>query len=645
MTAAPGLDGREGRIQPEMYLSYSGGVNAFAANHREMGFSSVRHLVNGTVRNGWVETRPHFECIVPTYESEEDRATFETGKIQGSAYYRFGVEAVVVYAIDGNLFSFDPIKKRVLNINPPSGRPFSKYSDFVYFSTRAGYLVSGDGVSPQVITEGFSSRFAVSSPPQNEVPTGLMMADDWGRLAIVDPDRRRIRFSNHELDPDPSYKPLGFDESTDYYLNAAYFQVPDHIGKIVWIGFMPWLDTDTGAGPLAVLGERGMRYYDVSIDRGQWSTQDISGTMLPNIGGISHRAQVARADTLIFSDQHGRIRNLKNARRDEQTLAVKRFDRKVFPYYERESQDLRKFRVAAEWNERVLVAVEPESVWLRDAEGNNQGRYNVRHRGIVVWNGEVTESADERDNSVWDGLWTGIHPATLDTGNFGLSGTVIPQDLCIALSVDSDGKNRPYVIREDGAGKYDIAPRNSAGDLGKKRIEMQLITRQFDFSARDTDYSFELKKLDRGIIRIGERYGQTDIDGRIQSDQDYLSREWFSHKTNADHDLQFATNSDGVCELQDGRAHHDPKLKLPADTKDGKDPAHCTSLKAFYKASIHLVITGWARLEEMMFEATKQTDPETYNTTCSRPKAKRNYGCKPNLWGYNAREETSVNCN
>jgi hypothetical protein len=644
--AAAMPDAREGRIQPEMYLSYSGGVNAFAFNHREMGRDSLRHLVNGTVRNGWVQTRPHFECIVPTYESAEDKTVFETGKIQGSAYYRFGTETIMIYAIDGNLFSFDPIRKRVLNLNPESGRPFSKFADFVYFSTRAGYLVSGDGVSPQVITEGYASRLAVSASPNNEVPTGLMMADDWGRLAIVDPDRRRIRFSNHELDPDPAYKPLGFDEATDYYLNAAYFQVPDHIGRIVWIGFMPWLDTDTGAGPLAVLGERGMRYYDVSIDRGQWSTQDISGTMLPNIGGLSHRAQVARADTLIFSDQNGRIRNLKNARRDEQTLAVKRFDRKVYPYYERESRDLRRFRLAAEWNERVLVAVEPESVWIRDGENNSPSRYNVRHRGLVVYNGEVTELSDERNLDIWDGLWTGIYPATLDTGSFGLSGAVMPEDLCIALSVDPDGINRPYVIREDGAGRYDIAPRNSDGDLGRKQIEMQIITRPLDFSARDTDYSFELKKLDRGVIRIGERYGQTDLTGYVQSDQDYLSREWFSHKTNADHDLAFVTNSAGVCEVQDGRPGHDPKLKLPADQKAGKDPAHCTSLQAFYKASIRLVVTGWARIEEMMFDAVKQTDPDTFNTQCHRPSTpERNYGCKPNLWGYNAREETSISCN
>jgi len=647
-------DQRVNPLQPESYLAYTGGMNAFASNHRELGPDTLRHLVNGTVRGGWVETRPHFECMIPVFVDEADKVIWETGKIQGSGYYRFGSDAVMVYAIDGNLLAFDPISKKVTNINPPTGAPFSKYADFVYFSTRSGHLISGDGLGRQVITFGYESRFSKSGDPNNEVPISLMMADDWGRLAVVDPDRKRIRFSNHELDPDPTYSPLAFDETFDYYKGSRFFQVPDHVGKIVWIGFLPWLDTDTGTGPLCVMGERATRYYDVSIDRTQWAVQDISGTMLPNIGGLSHRAQVVRADTLIFSDQHGRIRNLKNARQDESTLSVKRFDRAVFPYFEKEPKDLRKFRIAAEWNERVIIGVQPESRWIR--EGGIPDRYNVRHRGMVVWNGEISEMQDERDLAVWDGLWTGIYPATLDTGQFGVSGTVISTELCIALSVDADGINRPYVIREDGAGRYDIAPRDN-GQLARKRIELQMTTRPLDFSSRDGDYSLLLKRLDQGVIRIGERYGKTRMQGYVQSDQDWLEGPWFDHNTNADHDLKFGTVSrtekaecgkevtTETCELRIGRPHHDPKIRLPHDYREGQDPIHCTRLTSFYKASVRLVVTGWARIEEFMFSAKKETEENTANhSPCCPEEKKRNTGCNPNYWDYHARTAPPYTC-
>lgn len=617
----PMPDQRTNRLQPEVYLSYAGGVNSFAKNHREMGGDTLRHLINGTVRGGWVETRPNFECLDITFQNDTDQTIFQTGKVQGSGYYEYGGGAVMVYAIDGHLFAVDPLSLTVQNIDPDGEQAFSKYSHFVYFQTRAGFLVAGDGTSTQVVVSGASSRLAGTG----EVPASLMMADDWGRLVVVDPDRRRIRFSNHELDPDPSRTPLGFQEGNEYYLNAKWFKVPDHIGKIVWVGFMPQLNSDTGTGALLVLGENGTRYYDVSIPRQQWTTQDISGTLLPDIGGIAHRAQVTRNDNLIFSDQYGRIRQFKNAIRDEKTLTVKRFDRPVFGYFENETRDLRRFRCAVEFNERILVTVQPESIWHTDFD-----RYNVRHRGMVVWNGEVSEAIDERDIDVWDGLWTGIFPACLDVGRFG------GREMCLALSVDSDGVNRVYRIHDDGEGRYDIAP-DTDGVLQHKLIEMQLLTRQFDFSARDSDYSMLLKSIDRAAIRIGERWGKTHIQGRVISDQELHSRHWFDHRTNADHSICLS-------DMSIGESHHDPLLQLPGDIADGNDPVHCTPLKNFYKCAVHLVITGWSRIEEMMFSPSDRIQANTQNAKCELPQAKRNTGCRPDFWKYDATTATEKDC-
>lgn len=614
-------DGRTNRLQPEMYLTYSQGVNAAAQNHREMGPGQLRHLVNGTVRGGWVQTRPAFEFVSQTFETEQDQLIFETGKVQGSAYYQFGRNSVIVYAIDGNLFAVDPADGTTIKINPKEGKPFSRHSHFVYFCQRAGYLISGDGVSLQVVTKGYESRFANPRDPANEVPTGLMMADGWGRLAIVDPDRRRIRFSNHEMDPDPGYLPLGFQESFDYYLSTKWFQVPDHIGKIVWIGFVPALNSPNGTGPLAVMGDRGTQAYDVRVDRTQWKTQNISETILPNIGAIAHRAQVVRNDNLIFTDQFGRIRHLKQADRSQQKLTVDRFDRPVYPYYEREPTDLRAWRMAVNWDQRIITTIQPESRWI--CESGIPDRFNIRHRGLAVWNGEVTEETEAKDIDVWDGIWTGIYPTAINTGLFCGDSMTGQTEKCIVLSNDSDGINRLYSIRKDGESRYDVSP-----DLAQKRIEMQLVTRQFDFSARDTDYSLLLKRIDRAVIRIGERYGSTKFTGSVLSDQEFLSRPWFTHRTTADHSLMLGET------LTAGRPQQDSKLQLPSDQAEGENPVSCANLKHFYKCNVHLRISGWARIEELALYAKKQIQQHTANTTCEYPEARRNIGCSPALWEY-----------
>lgn len=611
-------------VPPEAYSSYAGGVNAAAENYRELREDELAHLVNGTIASGWVETRPKFSQMTLFFPRPEDEYAFTRGRFQGVKYYGFTNGAFFVYAVEGRLLLHDPLTGRVqaaavAGSAPFCDQPFSKFADAVFMEQRGRYLVCQDGINPPVILDGPSARIADRS--NQEVPGGTVMADGWGRLALVGPGRRRIYFSDHEVDPTTT--PLRFTDGATYLFNAPYFEVPASVGRVVAMEFMPFADTATGLGPLVVFGERGTVTYDVGIPRANWATSDISKLVLPNIGASSPWGTVARNGDLFFIDHQGRIRTVRSAIAESGAINSMLIDRKVFPYYKDEDPYLRRWRYAMQYGNRLYVSIQPTVYPIPDGEGRRNG---VHCRGLVVLNLDPPYPHQDRGGFVWEGLWTGLQPAGMASGLFSSDPDSAGREVAVIISRDPDGISRAYTIDEHAA--YDTAPSQTQG-LAPKAVETIVIPRYFDFGS-----PLLTKRLDYSSIRLSNIRGHTKVVGRWQPDTMPDDVTWFTHYESASLCGKFEGDP---CNFWAALPQSKRRLNLPRLSDDAINPDESSKASVFMRARPIFRITGHARLEEMVFNATFPTaNPPQQNLDCVPQPSDVRVGCPPNLWSYTA---------
>lgn len=563
------------------YVGYAGGVHAASTNPREMGENQCSLLVNSTVRGGFLGCRDGYAHLDLEFSSGYDRDIFERGVFQGEERYSSGTRDVVAYVISGHLFTVDPERLKVTRHSVPGKRqPLSKTAPFAFMRERDGYLVVQDGVNRPVILEGSTARKA--SLEDSEVPIGTIMADGWGRLALVGIDRRRISFSDHELDPESSS--LKFTEQNEYYLAARYFQPPRRLGQIMAAEFIPFVDAPAGFGPLIVFGTNAAVTYDVSYPRvdGGWVKNNIERLTLLNIGACSHRATVAADNDLIFRDQFGRIRTLSQTVREQEARKsaqrVQRFDREVSPWIAREDPQLRQWLDAASYGDRYLFTALPELV---GAAGH------VVPRGTLAYNLDTLANLRGTEEPAWDGLWTGLGYQAMTAALFNGAPRLF------ILSMDRDGRRRVYEQRRGQT--HDVV------DGQSKAIERQVCTRWLDFKA-----PMLLKRLRQAVLRMSDIQGKISIEGYVRRTESENWVPWFSHRHGADACLKF----DPACGCQPLAADATTIERLVL-------PALPVAQESFYRMQVMLVITGWGELCEFVLDATPTgQDSMTQSTRC-----------------------------
>ncbi len=468
-------------------VSYAGGVNAADRNFREVRQDQLSMGVNGTVRDGYFCVRPSFRVVEPTFANGRIEHLVTGGKAQGGHFYPYSGGSYVVFVVNGEILGLDPTSGEVFSL---TGRQvFSKLVPFCYFETKDDKCIVQDGISTPRIIQGRDAR--VSRLDVGEMPVGRLMADGWYRVALGSRKGRSIRFSDHEMDP--TTDPLYFREEDDLYLfTGRQFEMSSRGGPLVAMAYSPYLDSDTGTGPLIAFKQYETVAYDVSVPRSQWSVVDIQRTILPQLGACSHRAVVSRDTDLVFSDQHGRIRSLSSARRDEAHPHVMALDRSIYPIYRDETPHLRQWRSAVTFDDRILVSVLPKSCPVQGPGGLR----NVAHDAIAVLENDVALGYERNNEPVWAGIWTGIHPLWMVSGQFGHGDSESGEEICIVLSRDSDGRNRFYRIGKDATG-YDHAPVASTNRLERKQIEGITVTRWLDFKQ-----PFAQKEIDAAAVML-----------------------------------------------------------------------------------------------------------------------------------------------
>lgn len=573
----------------QLFRSYAAGMNAAVEPAGLIREDELALIVNGTVRNGFLETRPSFEELPLVFSGTIDQLDFINGKYQGIGFYNLGNTKVIVVAVSGYLYFVDTADFRV--IRSPS-QHFSPHSEMVWMQQRNRWFIIQDGESPPCIVDGATITQEVTP---GGVPCGTFMADGWHRLVVVSPDRRRIYFSDHENDPNST--PISFTEGNAYFANARFFEGPPSLGLITGIRFSPYQDSSTGIGPLVVFFEKGVRAYNVATPRSQWAITDISQTILPNTGSTSLMGYTDRGSDIMFRDHDGHIRSLRNA---QQTLLNQGYNMpNDFPVWEvlrKEDATFRQFSCAATSDNRSFFAAHPYVVQ------NQDGSTSVVHRCLAVL--ENAHVAAQREN-VWT-IWTGIPVA-------GMVETQIAGDSSLVVfSCGDDGRNRLFRLTEHNKG--DLMYTN--GEPKRFRTEMQ-----FDVGQRDFGNVMFLKAFPAAGVRLTNMGEHVTLKASWSSDAGRI--DWFTHEMKR-----------GMCLTVDKCSVFEP---LPNVEASLVLPSIPKSHAQFFKAGARFKVQGACRVEELVFEADAVPRAKTHGIKATP--AKTNPPLKPacdlNIFSYN----------
>ncbi len=601
----------------ESQASYAGGVNtAWPKHYRELREDQIAHGINITVKNGWAESRPALRPVI--FDNQAGDGILEKGCYQGGHYYGYSEEARFIFAFGGELVSLDPKRQVLKKIDLAGRRPFSSVEPFVYFEERGGALIARDRHGTSVIIEGDSARFAGAT----EVPRGLMMLDGWYRLVSVGRDGVSLFFSDHEMDENTT--PLSFTDQNYGLANASRIIVPKRIGRIRHLAFVPWLDTDTGVGPLLVFGQYGTMAYNTSVPRDQWAINDISSMVLPTVGACSHRCGVGRSTDYLWRDQDGRIRSYQNARRDESSRHVNTIDRAVRSYYENDPSEYLRYSSAAAIEDRVLFTVNPEKARTKF------GILNVRHRSIAVLEGDVSLGYERSEEPVWAGLWTGIRPLDLIEGYSNSRDEEGVRRRMIIPSHDIDGEIRFYEFdRVQKGHDYTIISRRNKA-WARKKIESMVVTRPLTF-----ENSLVAKKRSGAALRFSGIKGRTALEVNWLHNISQEEHCWYSYEAGAGECVTTTCMGEDVG-IRGPQEQSRMRLVVGGDLSfKGVSDAEGRSLELFYLGQIVYRWTGQGRLEAWAMEAAQTTTSEVGSVDADGPLSS-DLSCPINLLGYEA---------
>jgi hypothetical protein len=565
---------------PAIFQTYALGVNA-AVSPKLLPDGALSMLVNGSVTTGFCRPRPPFIEHEVAILDDTAAGIFSKGKVQGVGFYRDEQGDALSIAVDGRIFRLDLERDTLERIGARAF--FAKSGDRVEFCQRGNYHIAQDGTSPPVVIR--HKKATQGTHPTRGIPVGSLMADGWGRLAVARGDK--IFFSNHIADPNPNDLPegvepsLAFTEDTAYFLNTRFFRVPKSSGKIIGMTFTPSLNGDGDLGPLAVFCERSTWLYNTRIPREEWGTQDIASNPLPRIGACAAGGIVVRGNDVLFSDQTGRIQQMRIAVRRNDDARLKSYDSAVFPLFENDHKTHLHKRLSVhlpEWH--TLTAINPEPFTLND------GRMVSRHRSLLALN---ESPAVEGAQAIWDGIWNGIFPVAMVVAPWRSIETIF------IISLDSDGTNRIYRVGMAGQDTVNATCRNQP---------MLVVTR-----ADACEEPFKMKQVNAAALNLSGASGDVSVTGEWIADGKVS--DWFEKRVNVP--TAFAHGFGAEQDL--------PRITLP--TPPGP---------AWTFTQLSLTLTGQATLESIAINTTVLDAPTNSAGGCGKDlKPKRLHYCQDAL--------------
>lgn len=265
-----------------------------------------------------------------------------------------------------------------------------------WFEQAEEFMIIQDGQSPAIIFDGSTARRAGS----NEVIVGTVMLYTRNRLwvaynknlavagdiALIGNDANLLRFTEYKV-----------------IQGGGAIRVDGEITAMVQI---PALDASLGQGPFQIITKDGFTSIDLPAQRDTWGTQQFQTISLENSGALGQYSVVVVNGDVWYRSQDG-LRSFIVARRDFGTWSNTPMSAEMRKIIDDDTERLLKYSSAVLFDNRLLVTTHPRGL-----------NYNGFWNGIVSLNFNPLTSMSGKANPIYEGLWTGIRPYQLVTGEF-----------------------------------------------------------------------------------------------------------------------------------------------------------------------------------------------------------------------------------
>lgn len=348
------------------------------------------------------------------------------------------------------------------------------------------YFLIQDGQSSAAIYDGSTMRRAGPT----EVPTGTVMVfnEEIGRLAVGLP--------TNEVAIGDVIDPISFTE-TGYLNEGGKFRIPRKFGNITGACMLANQDRSNGQGAMLFFTRLGITAFNLPPNRDTWKALNYPVQINMPIKGTTSHGSITLVNGDAFYRATDGIRSFALTRQEFGQWGNTPLSRELGRVLNSDDRKLTSFASAVLFDNRLLFTVMPQP-----------GRYGAYHGGLGVLDYEGVSAMGERARPRYDGVWSGIKPTHLVTGDFG------GEERCFAFTRNADGGVELWEILRKG---------NFDGDDG--RITSWIETRGMDF-----ENQFELKRLDGFEMWIDRVFGTVDFDLKYRPDLFPCWTDWDTKK-------------------------------------------------------------------------------------------------------------------
>ena len=369
----------------------------------------------------------------------------------------------------------------------------------------------------------------------------------------------------------------------EYLAGGGAFSVPGTVGSIQALQFVALLDASLGQGPLQVFTNQNVFGCQAPVDRATWQslTNPILGESLIGSGGISQNACTLANGDLLFRSGDGTARSLLMARLDFNRWGNTPISREMQRVLQLENLSLLPFDSAVNFDNRWLLAAMPA-----------QGLRGVYFTSLLALNFDPLSSLREKQQSVWDGEWTGLNVLKLVAGWFN------GVRRCFALCLGTDlTQIELHEILLSGSANY---------DNGSTPIPASFESPVLDFGDRKAG-THTFKRLDYGELYLDSLVGPVQFQAFYKPDKWPAWVPWYSWTQSYS---QPSTLNPPPAPDPGFR----PRVGLP--TPDGTvfDTVNSRPLREGYSFQFKLIGTGpfrflGARFDAIVIHETKRMPP------------------------------------
>ena len=357
----------------------------------------------------------------------------------------------------------------------------------------------------------------------------------------------------------------------EYLAGGGTFRVPGSVGDIKAMQFIALLDASLGQGPLQVFTTQNTFGCQAPVDRTTWQslTNPILVESLKGSGGVSQDAVSPANGDLLFRSADGNVRSLLMARLDFNRWGNTPISLEMQRVLELENQSLLGYDSSAEFDNRYLLAAMP-----------TQSSRGVYHTSILALNFDPLSSLRGKQESVWDGEWTGLNVLKIISRFFN------GVERCFALCLSSDLTQIEL---------HEILPTATANyDNGSTPITAWFESPMLDFGDRKSG-GHTYKRLKYGEIFVDGIVGPVQFQAFYKPDQWPNWVPWYSWTQT------YTANTDPGFR---------PRVGLPMPDGTVFDTVNNRPLREGFNFQVKLVMTGPCRFLGARFAADVIPQPE-----------------------------------